>query len=453
MPVFQMKVFRLLYFALVLLAGTVRGQDQKAASLAFNPQSGETVVFLGDSITHQCLYTQYLEDFFITRYPDRRIQFHNAGVGGDKVGDCLKRFDKDVAAYEPDYVLILLGMNDGQYEDFNVETVATYQQGMTRLLDRIEQIGAKAIVLSPTMFDHGTATRRKEDETWRFQGKEFSPDYNALMAYLGAWCLEAAGKRGLPYVNLWGPLNEHTIAQRRLNPNFSMIEDAIHPQASGQLVMAFEILSQLEVESRGANSISIFHRGEKWIGRGVKDLTVAADAALLSFSHTAKSLPWVIPETEATRELKWRLPSDGRVGYSLTKAGHKLSADRLKIAGLPPGNYQVEIDGTVIGQWGHIALGTKIEIQENEKTPQFQQALKVALMNQKRNDDITRPLRDTWGQIKGAGKAAPDTARAKQLPGLFEEATELARMEAESLAEIYEAAQPVERQWVIRRVE
>ncbi|MEM0970129.1 MAG: GDSL family lipase, partial [Verrucomicrobiota bacterium] len=32
----------------------------------FSPQDGDCIVFLGDSITHQCLYTQYLENFFLT---------------------------------------------------------------------------------------------------------------------------------------------------------------------------------------------------------------------------------------------------------------------------------------------------------------------------------------------------------------------------------------------------
>ena len=27
----------------------------------------DTLVFLGDSITHQCLYTQYVEDYYYTR--------------------------------------------------------------------------------------------------------------------------------------------------------------------------------------------------------------------------------------------------------------------------------------------------------------------------------------------------------------------------------------------------
>ena len=52
-------------------------------------EDGDTLVFCGDSITHQCLYSQYVETFFYTRYPERRIRFHNASVGGDRVGDAL----------------------------------------------------------------------------------------------------------------------------------------------------------------------------------------------------------------------------------------------------------------------------------------------------------------------------------------------------------------------------
>lgn len=444
----------LLGCAILSLSSLSHAQDKAAApALPFNPQDGETVVFLGDSITHQCLYTQYLEDFFITRYPERRVRFHNAGVSGDKVGDCLTRFDQDVAALKPDYVLVLLGMNDGQYEAFNPETVATYQKGMSQLLDKISAIGAKPIVLSPTMFDHGTVKRRMTDETWRFRDRSFSTEYNALMAYLGAWCLEESARRNLPFVNLWGPLNEHTIAERRSNPDFTMIDDAIHPQASGQLIMAFEILSQLGAERRSANGITISKRGKKLVGAKLKELTANDDMTEVSFRHTATSLPWVIPVEQASEALKWGLPSDGRVGYQIAKAGHKLSADRLKIVGLAPGNYEVLIDNQVIGKWNHIALGTKIEIQENEKTPQFQQALQVAKMNQQRNDEIIRKMRGLWSRIKGLRKAPADSPKAAELSKLIEDATALAEQENQALTAIYEAAQPLERTWLIRKVE
>ena len=116
-------------------------------------KDGDTFVFLGDSITHQCLYTQYVEDFFYTRYPKVRIHFHNAGVGGDRASDALTRFDEDVAVYKPKYVTILLGMNDGGYKGFDQPTFDTYSAGMTTILEKIAALGATAIPMTPTMFD------------------------------------------------------------------------------------------------------------------------------------------------------------------------------------------------------------------------------------------------------------------------------------------------------------
>jgi lysophospholipase L1-like esterase len=447
--------FHLSHLCLLALLFTIGTNSPAAAPLPFNPQDGETIVFLGDSITHQSLYPQYLENFFITRYPERRIRFRNAGVGGDAAADALARFEDDVAAHQPDYVTLHLGMNDGRYAEFDTNNLAVYQQGMRKLLDRIEAIGAKPILLSPTMFDHRVTELRAADEDWRFRGKAFSPNYNALMAYFGAWGLDAASRRQAPFVNLWGPLNRHTVTQRRSNPEFTIIWDAIHPNPAGQLIMASEILTQLGVERKAANGIVITKRGKRWVGsKGVTDLTVSENRDEVRFSHKATSLPWVIPVKHSELALKWRLPSDGRTGYQLAFAGHKLSADRLKIAGLAAGTYELAIAGTVIGQWNHVALGTKIEIQENEKTPQYQQALKVAHLNRKRTDDFVRPSRDLAGRIKGirrraAAGSAKDVAR---LPELLKSVSELNQKADVMLEEIYRVAQPVEREWVVRRV-
>src|SRR5690606_26546199 len=110
-------------------------------------QEGDSIVFLGDSITHQRLYTQYVEDFFYTRYPKMRLKLHNAGVGGAQAWDALARFDQDVAAYKPKYVTILLGMNDGRYQPYNEEIFQTYRQDMTELLGRIQAIDAIPILM------------------------------------------------------------------------------------------------------------------------------------------------------------------------------------------------------------------------------------------------------------------------------------------------------------------
>src|ERR1700747_601574 len=46
-------------------------------------RDGDRVVFLGDSITEQRLYTTYIEAYALTRHPDWKLSFRNVGWGGD----------------------------------------------------------------------------------------------------------------------------------------------------------------------------------------------------------------------------------------------------------------------------------------------------------------------------------------------------------------------------------
>src|SRR5215831_10371375 len=44
---------------------------------------GDRVVFLGDSITEQRLYSTYIEAYALTRHPGWKLSFRNVGWGGD----------------------------------------------------------------------------------------------------------------------------------------------------------------------------------------------------------------------------------------------------------------------------------------------------------------------------------------------------------------------------------
>jgi hypothetical protein len=70
-------MFRSLALALALSAGLF-AQD-------FALKSGDRVVFYGDSITDQRLYTVLTETFVHTRYPKLDVSFVHSGVGGDRV--------------------------------------------------------------------------------------------------------------------------------------------------------------------------------------------------------------------------------------------------------------------------------------------------------------------------------------------------------------------------------
>ena len=97
--------------ALAACATTAYGQQ-------FALKDGDTVVFYGDSITAQRLYTRDVEDFVLTRYPTLHIHFVNAGVPGDTVnggyaGTMAERVQRDVAPFHPAMITVMLGMNDG----------------------------------------------------------------------------------------------------------------------------------------------------------------------------------------------------------------------------------------------------------------------------------------------------------------------------------------------------
>lgn len=427
----------------VLVSFSLSAAEFKKPVTSIDLQDGDTLVFLGDSITHQVLYTQYVEDYFYTRYPGRRIHFHNAGVSGDKAFHALDRFDEDVARFKPKYVTVLLGMNDGTYQHFNHEIFATYEKDMTMLADRLAKLGAKTVFMGPTMYDSRVA--RVKPPRWlknQEQVKQATAYYNAVLAFYGTWVRDFAIDRGMGYVDLLGPLNRHSTQQRLEDPTFSVIPDAVHPNANGQAIMAFELLEQLNSE-RKVSAVTANRVRGKWRVTGSGKISDAAgDEEGVSFSFKAGALPWV-------------LPPEAGVGYQLTKAGHKMSNERVTIRGLKPGRYSVTIDGVNVGSYTHAQLGSKVELQSNEKTPQYQQALKVALLNKERNEKVIRPLRGQWSQRKRmrSPNQQMDPKVYREFYEKFEaEVSRLLQLKKEYEDKIYQLNQPPVRRYEIRMV-
>jgi lysophospholipase L1-like esterase len=413
-------------------------------------QDGDTVVFLGDSITHQRLYTQYVENFFFTRYPDRRVRLHNAGIGGARAWDALRRFDRDVAAYKPKYVTVLLGMNDGSYRPFDQAVFDTYQKDMTELIDRITDTGAVPVLMSPTMYDARAALLRDAKRP-----AETVDLYNSVLAYYGEWLRRVAEKEGHGYVDMHGPLNNLTLEERKTKPDFTMIRDAVHPDAPGQAVMAYAMIDQLGLggplsgirieKSPKGNPVA---RGT---GGKVSELEVTDDG--LTFTWTADALPWV-------------LPTEARVGVELTRLGHRASREALEVHDLPAGNYRLTIDDEPVGVYSDQQLARHIELQGNPATPQYKQALRVAELNKQRNEGPVKKLRDDWFAFQALERAKRDFGdggtdeQKKQMAelqvrvdGLDERIREYEAESQRFLDQIYEANKPQPRRYRLERVE
>lgn len=415
-------------------------------------KDGDNFVFLGDSITHQCLYTQYIEDFYYTRFPKRRVHFHNAGTGGDRVGDALERFDEDVAAFKPQFVSVLFGMNDAGFTDLEQPLFDKYQQGMATLIDLIGKAGATPILLSPTMYD--PLPNRLNN---RIMEPRDSVYPSVLEKYAG-WVKEEAKRRVLPFADFYFPFRSVMEDQRRNEADWTIIPDGMHPTAPGHVIIAAAYINDAAFHPP-VSDIAIVRKEAKLTGNGANgeltDLT-ESDEGKVSFTFTSASLPWVIPP-------------EGAEGMKLLKPTVKLNMERVIVRGIKPGTYELKIDGEAIGRWTDKEFNTGVDLAGITTTPQYQQALKVALLNVKRNALGEHPMRVPWAQLKGQRamlkaeeekpKATPANieSRRKQFETFREEMRKkVAEFVKDSQAvedEIYAANQPVARKYDMCRVE
>jgi lysophospholipase L1-like esterase len=363
----------------------------------------------------------------------------------------LQRFDRDVAAYKPKYVTILLGMNDGHYIPFDQATFDTYQKDMQEVLKRITDAGATPIPMTPTMFD---ARLSRQSKGW--MSDDAKTLYNSVLAYYGTWLRDVAMENGYGFVDMWGPLNTITMQQRKTDPGFTLIADAVHPGPDGQLVMAAAVINDLGLPRRVSTIRLTRDAGGQFVplnpqGGSLSDLVTGPEK--IEFTWTGESLPWVVP-------------ADAARGAELTNMARRWSSESLEVHMLAPGRYTVTIDGTEVGTYPAEALERHIELGGNAKTPQYQQALEVAMLNKRRAEGPLKKLRDSWGQYqayartkKDAEAKPDDEAVQKRLQELEAAVADLdqrvERFNAEAKAiedEIFTKNQPSPHRYVIQRV-
>jgi hypothetical protein len=200
----------------------------------------------------------------------------------------------------------------------------------------------------------------------------------------------------------------------------------MHPTAAGHVIAAAAFLNDVAFRP-SVSEILLTKKDNKWIekiGNGeLRDLEGGDDR--VSFTFTAESLPWVLPpEAEAGRKL---------IGVAY-KTPPNLSREMLAVRSLAPGTYELKINGEPVGQWTEAELAAGIDLGENAKTPQYQQALEVAMVNKKRNAMGEHPLRIDWAQLKGQRKLVKEAEADTDRPNRLEQAKK-------SFARFYEGNQ------------
>jgi lysophospholipase L1-like esterase len=374
-----MKFFRL--FPLVLLAfpTTVTADEP------FYLKDGDRVVFYGDSITDQRLYTTFVETFVVTRFPKMNVKFVHSGWGGDRVtggggGPVDRRLWRDVFAYKPTVVTVMLGMNDAGYRAFDGRVFDNYAKGYQHIVDSVKEHipGVRMTLIQPSPFDDVT---RKPN---------FEEGYNAVLVRYGEFVRELAMKNGLDIADL----NTEVVAAtkkaflsdpddaQKLNP------DRVHPAPSGQLLMAAALLKAWNAPTLVSEvKIKVDESVGSALGEGrntrITDITNAKGT--LSWTQRDDALPFPI-------NLEDRLMA---LAVRSSDVVHALDRQPLEVKGLPEGSYALEIDDVAVGTYTSDQLADGINLAI-ESTPMVKQAAGVHQLTLKHNNThYTR-----WRQVQ-----------------------------------------------------
>jgi len=336
--------------------------------LAFGQQfalkEGDTVVFYGDSITAQRLYTRDVEDFLLTRYPALHLRFVNAGVPGDTVnggyaGTMAERVQRDVAPFHPAMITVMLGMNDGGYGFGGPEIEPNFEKGYRALLDALHKAAPNAAftLICPTPYDEIT------------HGTEF-PGYARIVgklaenvARMGA-AMQASGDKGVVVADFHRPVTE---ALERANAEFPqlaplIVPDRIHPAESGHWIMAAELASAWHVDpvvSRVALNAA-------------QAAVVEKDRATVTeVEKSATGLKW----TQLDDALPLPLDFNNAMTPVVLKVSNLAQMDQelLRVESLAPGRYDLTIDGKPVAAFSHEELQQGVNLALL-KTPMLDQA-------------------------------------------------------------------------------
>lgn len=192
----------------------------------------DVVLFQGDSVT-DCKrdhndpsslgtgYAMIASALFSAKHPEKNVTFLNRGISGNRVKDLQSRWHEDCLDLRPNWVSILIGINDcwRRYDSNDPTSIDQYADGYRRLLEQIKLETQASIILCEPFVLPVPVDRK----LWR---EDLDPKIQAVR--------ELAREFGAIYIPLDGIYAE---ASMKASPSF-WLPDGVHPSQAGHALIA-----------------------------------------------------------------------------------------------------------------------------------------------------------------------------------------------------------------------
>lgn len=182
-------------------------------------------------------YALFVKAALSSEYP-MQYEFINTGISGNRIVDLYQREKIDLINHKPDYISILIGVNDVWHEVDRKNGVneKRFEDIYTMLIEDIKAAlpETKIFIMEPFLL-FGTATAREEDPS-RWETFKTETPVRAAAAK------RVAEKFGLPFIKLQDVLSE---AARQTTENY-VLGDGVHPTVYGHTIIAKEWIKCFE---------------------------------------------------------------------------------------------------------------------------------------------------------------------------------------------------------------
>lgn len=204
---------------------------------------GQTVLFQGDSITdcgrdYEDLYSlalgypKKIAEIYDNLFGDNEITFINKGISGNRSSDLLDRYEKDFKAIHPDFISILIGINDvwRKYDRNDPTSCKQFEANYRKLLSDIKRDmpNTKIMLIEPFVL-HSLPER----ETWH---EDLDPK------------IQVVRKLAREFADYYLPMDGifATLCANTYTPS-ELALDGVHPTDLGHSVIAYEYLKLLGI--------------------------------------------------------------------------------------------------------------------------------------------------------------------------------------------------------------
>ena len=320
----------------LIATSCVRAED-------FALRDGDTVVFLGDSLTAARTYGKFIENYTLLRYPNRKVRFINAGFGGDTAEGGLKRLERDVFAHKATVLTVAFGTNDigwGVYAD--EEHKQKYLDAVRGIVTACRERGVRVYLCSAAVT--GADPAKSEDSFLQ----KMCDEGMALSKSLGGEAIDVQRSMREVQKRVWA-WNEKVHTKEDSKKDSLHVADGVHLNDLGQLAMAFAILKGLGAPA-DVSSATLDFADEKLVAAGGCEVTkIVREEQRLEFTRLDEGLPF-------NHGIFFALH------YRFVPVPSELNRYLLSVKNLPAGKYDVSADDRAVGSFTAAQLSDGVNI-------------------------------------------------------------------------------------------